>query len=262
MKREIHNEASRGRTNRRFRTSTRTPAHSAVRLADSWRIALTAGRRQRAACQTRSSATRKALVLALALLAVAAAGCGGSDRAGTAEPTIPPTTTQDTTPTEAPSTGPSSPAPQQLLHSEGLGAVRFGEPADTALPLLFDTVGRQATNDSANLDAASQGFGGTTVRFVHFGPLTVVFSDGTYHRDDGLSHFAGWALSKDSAGFATRQGITVGSTVDDLRSAYGDQLELSTDPSECTGTWVFRVGPTELGLEGELSAHPPTHRVP
>jgi hypothetical protein len=195
------------------------------------------------------------VTLALALLVflgAVAVACGDGEVSPGDAPAGP-AATSDTTSTQAPPTESPSPAANPVLRSDGLGAVPFGEPADAALALLADVLGRQPTEDST-YDAMAHGFGGTTVRFVGFGPLTVIFSDGGYYRDDGVLYFAGWTLSgPDSSALATPQGITIGSTVDDLRSAFGDQLRLSTEPSECTGTWVFGVGPSELGFEGELS---------
>ena len=136
--------------------------------------------------------------------------------------------------------------------------VAFGEPLETALPALTNAVGIQPTADSTSTGVMPQGFGGTTVRFVSFGQLTVIFSDGGYYRDDGVMYVAGWSLGgPGQANWATPQGITIGSTVDDLRTAFGDQLRLPPDPDECVGAWTFSVGPTDLGFEGQLSG-PPT----
>jgi hypothetical protein len=144
-----------------------------------------------------------------------------------------------------------------LLLNDGLGDVRFGEPADTALPLLIDVLGRQPTDDSTSTGDLPQGFSGTAVRFVTFGPLTVIISDGTYYRDDGVMHFAGWSLAGTGPSeLATPQGVTLGATVEELQSAFGDQLHLPTELSPCTDTWLFSVGPSELGFEGDLSDPP------
>ncbi len=173
-------------------------------------------------------------------------------------------TTTSTRPPASPSTSahstvPSPPTGELVLRSDGLGVVAFGEPLETALPALTKAVGSQPTADSTTTGVMPQGFGGSTVRFVSFGQLTVIFSDGGYYRDDGVMYFAGWSLGgPGQASWATPQGITIGSTVDDLRTAYGDQLRLPPAPDECAGgAWTFSVGPTALGFEGELSG-PPT----
>jgi len=196
------------------------------------------------------------------LVLVLAAGCSvDSDKTESEGPTATTATaTSAVTSTPVASTETPSPASDQLLLSDGLGVVRFGEPADTALPLLIDVLGRQPTDDSTTTGDMPQGFGGTAVRFVSFGQLTVIISDGAYYRDDGVMYFAGWSL--DGTGpseLATPEGITLGSTIDELQTAFGDQLRLSSGPAEevCGGAWSFGVGPSELGFEGELSG-PPT----
>ena len=210
----------------------------------------------------------RGLVVFVCVLAMAAA-CGNDVTAPTS--TSPATTVTTTTTTEDTATSEASPAPSdsterppagnQLLLSDGLGAVRFGTPSDDALPQLIELVGSEPTDDSTTTGEMPQGFGGrtiSTVRFVSFGPLTAIFSDADYYRDDGAMHFAGWILSGPGpANWATPQGITIGSTVDELQTAFGDQLRLPSTLEECTGTWMFGVGPTELGFEGEISG-PPT----
>jgi hypothetical protein len=170
------------------------------------------------------------------------------------------TSTETTSPaaTSTPSTVEPSPTVGLVLRSDGLGVAGFGEPVDTALPELTSAVGSPPTGDSTTTGEMPQGFGGTAVRFVVFGRLTVIFSDGDYYRDDGVMHFAGWTLAgTDPSELATPEGITLGSTVDDLRTAFGDQLRLPPTPDECSGDWLFGVGPSELGFEGALSG-PPT----
>lgn len=193
------------------------------------------------------------------LAAVLGVGCSvDSEEADSEAPTVPTAATAATISTPVASTEPPSPAGGQLLLSDGLGVVRFGEPADTALRLLIDVLGRQPTDESTITGVMPGGFGGTTVRFVRFGPLTVIFSDGQYFRDDGVMHFAGWSLAgQGPTDLATAQGISLGSTADELRAAFGERLHLPSIPCECTGSWCFGMGPTDpLGFEGDLSGPP------
>lgn len=196
-----------------------------------------------------STAAGAGLGIVLVALLALAVGCsvdsGGTEADQSTASTIPP----DPTSPEA-----SLPTAGLVLRADGLGVLAFGEPVDSALRVLTDAVGRQPTGDSMTTGEMTQGFGGTTVRFVGFGRLTVIFSDGAYYRDDGLMHFAGWGLSgSDPGGLGTPEGITPGSTVDQLRTAFGDQLHLDSEPSECDGRWHFSVGASALGLEGVLS---------
>ena len=140
------------------------------------------------------------------------------------------------TETLAPATGVS-------LLDNGLGVVSFGEPADSAVSLLIEAVGSQPTGESTITGVMPGGYGGTTARFVEFGQLSVILSDGQYYRDDGVMHFAGWTLSgTGSSELATPEGITLGSTADDLRAAFGERAHLPEQLDECTGAWVFTVG--------------------
>ncbi|MDH3296568.1 MAG: hypothetical protein OER95_19780 [Acidimicrobiia bacterium] len=183
-----------------------------------------------------------------------------TSQTSTTDSTLTETTLPAAPSTSASSTVPSPPTGDLVLRSDGLGVVAFGEPLETALPALTNAVGIQPTADSTSTGVMPQGFGGTTVRFVSFGQLTVIFSDGGYYRDDGVMYFAGWSLGgPGQANWATPQGITIGSTVDDLRTAFGDQLRLF--PASEDGCGVIRdgfsVGPTDLGFEGQLNG-PPT----
>ncbi len=136
---------------------------------------------------------RLGFVLSAAVLAV---GCSVDSESTNGEaPTVSVAVTSAVTSAPVASTEPPSPAGGPLLLSDGLGAVRFGEPTDTALPLLIDVLGRHSTDDSTMTGVMPGGFGGTTVRFVDFGGLTVIFSDGQYFRDDGVMYFAGWSLA-------------------------------------------------------------------
>lgn len=207
---------------------------------------------------------RIVLVAVLALAVGCSAGTVETDAGDSTVPTISPdgsspdTTSPADEPTTADATEPPPPPDPLVLRSDGLGAVAFGEPVDTALPPLIGAVGGGPSGDSTTTGVMPQGFGGTAVRFVEFGRLTVIFSDGGYFRDDGVMHFAGWSLSgPDSSGLATPEGITTGSTVDQLRAAFGDQLRLDSEPSECDGRWHFNVGSSSLGIEGVLGG-PPT----
>lgn len=206
---------------------------------------------------------RIVLVAVLALVVGCSADTVDTDVGGSAASVSSPDSTSPTTgpadtSTAADVTGTPPSSGALVLRSDGLGVVAFGEPVDSAIPLLTGAAGGQPTGDSTVTGSMPQGFGGTAVRFVEFGRLTAIFSDGAYFRDDGVMHFAGWSLSgADSSALTTPEGITLGSTVDQLRAGFGDQLQPDSEPSECDGRWHFSVGPSALGIEGVLSG-PPT----
>lgn len=201
-------------------------------------------------------------IVLVAMLALPV-GCAADDKTGTGgsavstispDSSLPDTSSPAATSSTADVTATPSPSGALVLRSDGLGVLAFGEPVDTALPVLTGAVGGQPTGDSTTTGEMPEGFGGTAVRFVEFGRLVVIFSDGAYYRNDGVMHFAGWTLAgTDSSGLTTPEGITLGSTVDQLRTAFGDQLRLDPEPSECDGRWHFGVGSSALGLEGVLS---------
>ena len=233
------------------------PGHGQAELVDI--VAKRAG-------TTRSARHCLKLGVAHLVLALAAISCSpdttetrdgqptASTTAGSESTTSSVSTPTETAATPAPSTETVAPSRPLRLLVDGLGVLEFGEPADTALPLLVQAVGSQPTGDSTITGVMPQGFGGTAVRFVEFGQLTVIFSDGAYYRDDGVMHFAGWTLAgTDPSELATPEGITLGSIVDDLQTAFGDQLQLPSTLNDCTGSWFFSVGPSVLGFEGDLS---------
>jgi hypothetical protein len=74
-------------------------------------------------------------------------------------------------------------------------------------------------------------------------------------------HFVRWTLfdfeETGANGLATAKGITLGSTVDDLRAAFGEQLTLPEELDECTGDWhFFARGSGDPGLQGVLDGPP------
>jgi hypothetical protein len=172
------------------------------------------------------------------------------------------TGTESATSTDTGSTTTSTAASSdRLLVQDGLGDVPFGMVEGEALPRVVQVLGRQPDDEMTITGEPGEmpgGFGGTTVRFVDFGPLTVIFNDSDYgFRDDGQMHFAGWTLAAAGpSGWVTPEGITVGSSVDELRAAFGDRLRLPRDRDECSGEWTFSVGPTDIGFEGVLSGPP------
>ena len=183
------------------------------------------------------------------MLVVAACGVTDGDETVSSAPT----STQPTSSEVAPPVGDVS------LLPTGLGVTSFGEPVDTALPLLEEALGRQPTSDRTETGDLPGGYGGrnTTVRFIDFNGLSLVFTSWPYYRDDGVVHLIAWGASGTGAGeLSAPEGIRPGSTVDDLRAAYGDELSLPDEPDECTGLWHFVVGPTINGLHGTLDGPP------
>ena len=76
-------------------------------------------------------------------------------------------------------------------------------------------------------------------------------------------HFAGWIVGRPaeplarSSLLATPEGIRLGSTVDELRNAFGERLVLPDEPDHCTDLWHMYIGGSDdPGLRGVLDGPP------
>ncbi len=193
------------------------------------------------------------LLLVISLVAAACSGSGDSGATattvaastgnGAADTTSPlpattadaatteaPTTTvpETTTTTEAPTTTTTlavtttaAPGPTGLsLLGDGLGIMRFGVDAESAIEFLGGIFGPPA-DDSGWIDSFS-GFGtcpGTEVRGVRYGPLTVLFGGQANDRV-----FFSWDYSDqgggDVFGLTTPAGIGLGATATEVSATY------------------------------------------
>lgn len=159
--------------------------------------------------------------------------------------TIPPPTTTTATAmtTEATTTAATTttvvPRPV-TLSSDGLGLVSFGDRADDVLAILEEALGPpDVLLDSEEAIIASDDsyfYGGPDMTEVLaiWRPigLFAAFSRYPFYRQDGALHFSGWATTpadQDAAPLTTETGIGVGSTFDEIRSAFGDRLVMSDD---------------------------------
>jgi len=174
---------------------------------------------------------------ATATTVASSAGDGASDTtaplpattiAGTNTETPTTTVPETTTTTEAPTTTTSSaatttaaPGPTGLsLLGDGLGIMRFGVDAESAIEFLGGIFGPPA-DDSGWVDSFSQ-FGtcpGTEVRGVVYGPLTVLFggqaNDRVFFSWDYVDQGGG-----DVFGLTTPAGIGLGATAAEVSATY------------------------------------------
>ncbi|MGH2729201.1 MAG: hypothetical protein ACRDJI_01170 [Actinomycetota bacterium] len=124
-----------------------------------------------------------------------------------------------------------------VLGPDGLGAVKFGADPEMVIHRLNQQFG-PPDEDSGYIPSFSV-FGtcpGEKVRGVRWKSLLVLFTDGaTDFGRQGRRHFFEYrdqlfvtsGGSTGSLGLTTAEGIGLGSTVADLRAAYGDRLEIS-----------------------------------
>ena len=146
-------------------------------------------------------------VFAVVIAPLLAGSCGGNDSAE-------PITT--TAVSRATSAATSDPTKVISLEVDGLGVVTFGQPADDVRAELERIIGSPPTDPWLAAD---------WVQFV------------------------GWD-QVEPAGFramTTAEGIGVGTTLADLRTTYGNRLEVIDEPDECTGGWLVRITSSSSG---------------
>lgn len=237
----------------------------------------------------RVAATLLVVVLAAGGTLVWVSGAGGQRDTGVVDqprpaPSIsppstnpsPPATTLPAPPSTAPTTTTAAPtttstasaatAGDQVLAADGLrGIASFGEPQDQVIARLRDRFG--APDEDRTWDQQQiQYFGacpGNGHRFLRWGRLFVLFTDGpTNYRPAGRWHlFAWYAEDQQATGSldpATAAGIRVGSTVADLRAAYGPSLR-TFNASTAPPNDGFVVGDGDLN--GVLSSTSTSGRV-
>src|SRR6266498_3676527 len=162
-----------------------------------------------------------------------------------------------------PATAPPLPrGPQRvLLTDRGLaGIAAFGDPMDRVLAALGERLGppdEQVTNENnpaGNIFGVCPGGGN---RYVRWGRLWVLFTDGQSSYGQGRWHlFAFYVKGEQVSGRpdpATQRGIHIGSTVAELRHAYGPRVQIfaiEVPPSD-----GFRIGPRRgPAIDGLLSS--------
>lgn len=179
----------------------------------------------------------------------------------TLTPTTVPTTTLPTTTIEASTTTTLAPL---LLRADGLGAVDFGDDTETVIAAVAERL-EGASGDSGWVAARGQ-FGtcpGTVVRVVRWESLRLFFSDGPTEFGEDVRHFFYYSQSTVETdrvlGLATPEGIELGSTVEALEEAYGDQLTIESTISFGVNFVVERPG--QSLLSGNLTSSSPDGTV-
>jgi hypothetical protein len=239
---------------------------------------------------------RVAVLLSVVLLAaVAARGVASLTAQPKLQPVGPPPTTRPalvTSTTSAPATSTTGPATSAspatsaaprptgtvVLRADGLGVVAFGSPEQDAMGALQGRLGPPAERGSWS-GATPFGTCPGPVRAVRWGRLYVLFTNGpTRYAPNGRWHLFAWRVetlqrSKLDPQYAgptpptappplrgysprTAAGIGVGSTVAELRAAYGSRVRISSGPPG--NIYRFRIGQGAAGeLSGSLSGGTP-----
>ncbi len=136
---------------------------------------------------------------------------------------LPSTTPAPSVPTTSGSSSSTVPTSGEVvLEPDGLAVVAFGDEAGVVVAELATRLG-PPTDDDALPACAS----GELDRLIEFAELSVLVAT-----NDGVERFVAWDLGPSSGvsvRLATAEGISVGSTLAQLRSAYGERLDLLAD---------------------------------
>ena len=235
--------------------------------------------------------TIAAVLVVVLAAALALPGCGGDSAdvavdsapvsSPTSEPTVEPTATPDLTPTTTPEPAPTpeqspTPAPPEtpiVLAADGLGVVSFGDAAQDVVHELTTILG-PADHDQEMQWPDEPVFIHNGYPVQHFyrqigwdsAGLEVILSDGVVwpdqRSDTVLISWSCFGQSR-SVRLQTEQGITLGSTVPDLESAYGDNIGL-LEPDEGHQAWhvalpgepIEGTGPILAGVIAYLDGDP------
>jgi hypothetical protein len=159
--------------------------------------------------------------------------------------------------------------PPVVLKGDGVGAFIFGADPDQVIAGLTLRWG-PPDGDSGWIAAPTSPYGpcpGNVVRGVNWRGFTVLFSDGATPRGQaGTRHFFTWEYQVDNQAhpapdkggnrppLKTVKGISVGATVQALKAAYGDPLELFDEPPDGP---QFGVETPEGALYGSVTSLDP-----
>lgn len=207
-------------------------------------VTLTPGRSARTARARRRAAVRAVLTAAATVALLGAC----TDDADTSDATVTSSTVTAPAPTAAP---PGVPVPV-VLGGDGVGVAGFGDDPDAVLGAVAPSLG---TGTDTGWGPAGP-CPGTEARQVVFDRFILVFADAAPGgANEGIRQFIGWRLDavlpETGAPLpSTDTGITLGSTVADLRAAYGDGDVTVTEDAQ--GRALFAV--TSAGLRGLLTA--------
>lgn len=144
------------------------------------------------------------------------------------------TTTSAQTSTTVEST--TTTIPTLELRPEGLGELSFGDDAELAVRVLSRALGPPTADTGWVYQLEVYGTCiGTEVRFVQWGSLQIFLTDGPSDWAPArVRHIAAWAesieLGTSLIAAETKEGIGLGSQVDEIIGAYGTDAEITDDP--------------------------------
>jgi hypothetical protein len=165
----------------------------------------------------------------------------------TPEPTAPPEPTPEPTP---------APPAALVLTPNGLDSVKLGDEPDAAVNALTAILGEPSLDNGWEASFSSYGTcPGTQIRAVGWGPLLLLFTDGTSaYAKTARQHLFEIAYGEQYAGdppativipVTTQLGITLGSTRAEIKATYGGNVAF--DPENEIFGPAFHVGPLGPG---------------
>ena len=181
------------------------------------------------------------IVLPVVLFAGSACGGDGDKEAATTTTAAPTTTSTAPTTTTAVLT-----KDKIVLAADGVGAIKFGNNSANTIRQFMDALGEPEKNTPLPAGTAC----GATRR-LHWANFQVLVNEVTSASGAGKPGFAGWFLGPPTAApldLKTDKGITVGSTVAELKAAYGDGLTVASRGEEGPGFTIVAPGGIMLGL--------------
>jgi hypothetical protein len=193
-------------------------------------------------------------VIVVALLAPISCNDGNeaADRPAATSTTATTATTAPTGPTPAATTASSAPASGTaafVLKPDGIGDLAFGAGEAEARAALTKALGPPTFDESLPAESCSTG----ATRRVSWGDLTVLLGPGP---GGGLT-MVGWTYGTSepppTPALTTAEGIGVGSTVAQLRAAYGDRVMVSEDTAAGVVRFSVQGSRYQLPLAGVVS---------
>jgi hypothetical protein len=190
---------------------------------------------------------KAALIMLSGLLLVATAACNGGDdkKDGTTESTPPsiPLTTESTAPTTT-----TAPLTKEaiVLAGDGVGPVKFGTNAAHTIARFMQALGEPEKNQPLPAGTAC-----AATRRLQWGNFQVLVNEVGSTSGAGKPGFGGWFLGATTGApldFKTEKGIGIGSTVAQLKAAYGADVNVAARGEEGPGFTVTVPGGLMLGL--------------